>query len=120
MLIEDSCSWGLKMKVNSESENRRNSRPSSEIWKLELYVANQRPSSLAALTNINRVCSERLEDRCRIAVIDLEKSPRLAKQMEIVAVPTLVKRFPLPMRRVIGDLSNTERVLEKLGLSPMN
>ena len=89
------------------------------MWKLALYVANQRSKSLAALTNLNRICYERLEDRCRIVVIDLEKSPRLAKKMETVAVPTLVKRFPLPMRKVIGDLSNTERVLEKLGLSLM-
>lgn len=107
------------MKVNSESENKRNSKPSSEMWKLTLYVANQRPKSLTALTNLNRICYEHLEDRCRIALIDLEKSPGLAKKMEIVALPTLVKRFPLPMRRVIGDLSNTERVLEKLGLSLM-
>lgn len=104
------------MKESAEPENKRNSRPSSKIWKLALYVANQRPSSLAALTNINRICCERLEDRCRIAVIDLETSPGLAKKMEILAVPTLVRTSPPPVRRVIGNLSNTERVLKALDI----
>jgi len=89
------------------------------MWKLALYVANWRPKSHAALTNLKRICYEHLEGRCQIAVIDLEKSPGLAKKMEIIAIPTLVRRFPLPMRRVIGDLSNTERVLERLGMSLM-
>jgi circadian clock protein KaiB len=84
-----------------------------------LYVVNWRPKSVAAFTNLKRICSEYLEDRCRIAVIDLEKSPELARKMQIVAIPTLVKTFPLPMRRVIGDLSNTERVLARLNLPPM-
>jgi circadian clock protein KaiB len=119
MLIEDSFSWRFEMKVNSGSKNRKNLRRSSEIWKLTLYVVNWRPKSIVAFTNLKRICHEYLEDKCSIAVIDLKKSPELAKQMEIVAIPTLVKTFSLPMRRFIGDLSNTERVLVRLGLSLM-
>lgn len=107
------------MKANSESKNKKNSSPSGEMWKLTLYVANRTLKSVAAFTNLTRICHEQLEGKCRIAVIDIEKTPKLAKKMEIVAIPTVVKTFPLPMRRVIGDLSNTERVLVGLGLFPM-
>ncbi len=102
-----------------EHQSMKRSRPFREIWKLALYVVNWRPQSLAALTNIKRICYEHLEGRCRITLVDLEKCPELAKKMEIVAIPTLVKTFPLPMRRLVGDLSNTERVLERLNLSPV-
>ncbi len=102
------------MKVNSESQNKSASRLPGEIWKLKLYVVNRTLNSVAALTNLKRICSEHLEGKCSIALIDIEKRPDLAKQMQIVAVPTLVKTFPLPMRRIIGNLSNTERVLKGL------
>ena len=107
------------MILDFESKKKKNSRPSGEMWKLALYVADWRPNSLAALTNLKRICSEHLEGRCRIALFDLEKNPELAKKMEIVATPTLVKTFPLPLRRAVGDLSNTEWVLERLGLPRM-
>ena len=72
--------------------------------------------SIAALVNLKRICHEHLEDKCLIEGVDLAKDPELARKMEIVAVPTLVKTLPLPIRRAIGDLSNTERVLARFGL----
>ncbi len=110
---------GGEMILNSESRNKKHSKPSGGMLKFSLYMADWRPNSIEALTNLKRICSKHLEDRCRIVLFDLEKKPELAKKMEIVATPTLVKAFPLPLRRVTGILSNPEWVLEKLGLSPM-
>ncbi len=107
------------MEMNPKSRNEKHSTRPGGMWKLALYVADWRPNSVEALTNLKRICSEHLEDRCRIALFDLEKKPELAKKMEIVVTPTLVKTFPLPLRRAVGNLSNTEWVLERLGLSRM-
>ena len=87
-----------------------------ERWRLRLYVAGQSPKSVTALENLKRLCEERLKGRYRIEVIDLLKNPRLAKDDQILAIPTLVRKLPTPMRRIIGDLSNTERVLVGLDL----
>ena len=84
------------------------------IFDLRLYVAGKTAKSIAAFTNLTRICQEHLEDKCHITVIDILRNPRLAKAGQIVAIPTLVKTFPLPIRRVIGDLSNTESVLKGL------
>ena len=108
------------MKSRSASKTQKDKRIPDKIWDLNLYVIDRTLKSTTALTNLRRICHEQLEDKCRIQVIDIERSPRLAKENEIVAIPTLVKTFPLPMRRVIGDLSNTGRVLAGLGLYPMN
>lgn len=81
-----------------------------------LYVAGKTAKSMAAFTNLTRICQEHLEDKCHITVIDILRNPRLAKAGQIVAIPTLVKTFPLPMRRVIGDLSIIERVLKGLDI----
>jgi circadian clock protein KaiB len=89
-------------------------------WRLRLYVAGQTPRSITALTNLKRLCEVELAGRCEIEVIDLLKRPHLARQDEIVAVPTLVRKLPRPMRKIIGDLSSKERVLLGLGLPPMN
>jgi len=94
-------------------------KPPGEIWDLKLYVANRTLKSVAAFTNLTRICHEHPEHKYHISVIDIEKSPQLAKRNDIVAIPTLVKTFPLPMRRVVGDLSNTGRVLAGLALHPM-
>ena len=107
------------MKTGSVPKTRKDRKPPDKIWDLELYVIDRTMKSVVALTNLTRICHEQLEDKCSIEVIDIEKSPRLAKENEIVAIPTLVKTFPLPMRRVIGDLSDTERVLTGLDLPPM-
>ncbi len=85
-------------------------------WVLRLYVAGQTPRSLAAISNLNRICDEHLEGRCRIEVIDLLEKPQLAEGDQIVAIPTLVRKLPMPIRKVIGDLSDTERTLVGLQL----
>ena len=89
---------------------------SAEIWILRLYTAGQSPKSLAALANLKRVCDEHLAGRYTIEVIDLLKNPRLAKDDQIVAIPTLVRKLPEPLRRLVGDLSDTERTLVGLQL----
>jgi circadian clock protein KaiB len=91
---------------------------STERWDLRLYTAGQSPKSLAALSNLKRICDEHLAGRYSIQVIDLMKSPRLAKDDEIVAIPTLVRKLPEPLRKIIGDLSNEERALVGLQLRP--
>jgi circadian clock protein KaiB len=91
---------------------------STERWDLRLYTAGQSPKSLAALSNLKRICDEHLAGRYSIEVIDLMKNPRLAKDDEIVAIPTLVRKLPAPLRKVIGDLSNEERALVGLQLRP--
>ena len=90
----------------------------TEKWNLRLYTAGQSPKSLAALANLKRVCDEHLAGRYQIEVIDLLKNPRLAKDDEIVAIPTLVRKLPEPLRRIVGDLSDTERALVGLQLKP--
>ena len=86
-----------------------------DLW---LYVAGQSPKSILAIENLNRVCDEYLADRCRIEVVDLLENPELARGEGIIAVPTLVRRIPLPVRTIIGDLSDTDRVLVGLQLRP--
>lgn len=87
-------------------------------WDLRLYVAGTTPRSVAALRNLRRLCEEHLAGQYRIEVIDLMKNPQLAQGDQILAVPTLVRKLPEPMRKIIGDLSNTERVLIGLDLRP--
>ena len=85
-------------------------------WDLRLYVAGQSPKSLVAVTNLKKVCEEYLAGQYHIEVIDLLQNPQLAKGDQIVAIPTLVRKLPEPVRKIIGDLSNTERVLVGLQL----
>ena len=87
-------------------------------WILRLYVAGQTPRCEAAFDNLQRICEERLQGRYTIKIIDLLKEPRLAKDDQILAIPTVVRRQPPPVRRIIGDLSDTERVLVGLDLLP--
>jgi circadian clock protein KaiB len=86
------------------------------IWNLRLYVAGQSPTSVRALANLKVLCEEHLKGRYRIELIDLRKHPQLARGDQIVAVPTLVRRLPLPLRTIIGDLSNSVRLLVGLDL----
>ena len=90
----------------------------SEMWNLRLYVAGQTAKSLAAFANLKKVCEEHLAGRYTIEVVDLLLNPQLARGDEIIAIPTLVRKLPAPIRRIIGDLSNTERVLVGLQLRP--
>jgi circadian clock protein KaiB len=85
-------------------------------FQLRLYVAGQTPRSLAALSNLKRICATHLDGRYRIEVIDLIKNPQLAQGDQILAIPTLVRNLPKPIRKIIGDLSDTERVLVGLDL----
>jgi circadian clock protein KaiB len=85
-------------------------------WDLRLYVAGPTPKSVAALRNLEQLCEEHLAGRYRIQVIDLLKNPQLAQGDQILAVPTLVRKLPSPIRKIIGNLSNTERVLVGLDL----
>lgn len=87
-----------------------------ERWLLRLYVAGQTPKSLTAFANLKRICEEHLADRYEIDVVDLLVSPQLAKGDEILAVPTLVRRLPPPITKIIGDLSDTDKVLVGLQL----
>ena len=89
-----------------------------ELWYLRLYVAGQSPKSLRALANLKRLCEQHLAGRYEIEVIDLIENPALARGDDILAIPTLIRRLPEPLRRIIGDLSNTERVLVGLRLLP--
>ncbi len=91
---------------------------SKKVYELRLYVAGQTPKSLAALANLRRICEEKIDCRYHIEVIDLMKNPQLAKGDQIVAVPTLVRKLPPPMKKIIGDLSNEEKVLVGLDIRP--
>ena len=87
-------------------------------WNLRLYVAGQTPKSLIALANLRRICDEHMNGQYDIEVIDLMENPQLAQRDQIVAIPTLVRELPSPLKRIIGDLSNTERVLVGLDVVP--
>ena len=88
----------------------------TERYVLRLYIAGQTPKSMAAITNLKRICEEYLHGRYVLEVIDLYQQPQLAKGEQIIAVPTLIKKLPEPLRRIIGDMSNTERVLVGLDI----
>lgn len=90
----------------------------AKTWILRLYVAGQTPKSIAALANLKRMCDEQLAGRYRIEVVDLMARPGLARRDDIVVVPTLVRRLPPPIRRIIGDLSHADRVLVGLDILP--
>ena len=90
-----------------------------ETWHLRLYVAGESPKSLEAFANLKRLCETHLRDRYEIEVVDLLENPRLARGDEILAIPTLVRQLPAPMRKIIGDLSDTDRVLVGLQVRPL-
>ena len=87
-------------------------------WELRLYVAGQTARSVTAFSNLKKICEEHVKEQYSIEIIDLLKNPQLAKGDQIIAVPTLVRKLPVPVRKIIGDLSNTERVLVGLDLRP--
>ncbi len=89
-----------------------------EMWELRLYVAGQSAKSITAIANLKRICEEHLHGRYTIEVVDLMERPQLARGEQIVALPTLVRKLPVPIRHIVGDLSNTERALVGLQLRP--
>ena len=89
------------------------------LWELRLYVAGQTPKSITAFANLRRICEEHLAGQYSIEVIDLMENPQLGRGDQILAIPTLVRKLPTPIKKIIGDLSNTERVLVGLDLRPV-
>ena len=107
--------------MKASPANRRpagSTRTTKKLWQLRLYVAGQTSRSLSAFRNLNRICEENLKGLYSIEVIDLLEKPRLSKGDQIFAIPTLVRKLPKPVRKIIGDLSDTERVLVGLDLRP--
>ena len=104
--------------MKKERTNSRVDEP-QEIWQLRLYVAGQTPKSIAAFTNLKDICETYLKGKYEIEVIDLLENPKLAKGDQIFAIPTLVRKLPQPLRKLIGDLSNKEKVLVGLNLYPL-
>ncbi len=102
--------------TGKEPGARKAKRSNEESWNLRLYIAGQTPRAVRAFENLKRICEKHLEGTYHIEVIDLLKSPQLAKGDQILAVPTLVRKLPEPVRKIIGDLSNTEKVLVGLDL----
>ncbi len=111
---------GDKSATRSRAKARRGTgrRRAADFFELRLYIAGQSSRSLAALANLRTICEEHLEGRYRIEVIDLLKHPQLARGDQILALPTLVRRLPEPIRKLVGDLSDTERALVGLDLRP--
>jgi circadian clock protein KaiB len=91
----------------------------SDIYRLRLYIAGQTPNSVAAITNLKKICEEKLLGKYRIEVVDLLEKPQLAKGDQIIAIPTLVRRLPPPVKKIIGNLSKTESVIVGLDLQPV-
>ena len=108
----------IKSKIGKQQKNPAEAK--SDKWILRLYVAGSTPQSVHAIANIKKICEEHLKGRYDLEVIDLYKKPNLAKGEQIIAVPTLLKKLPLPLRRIIGDLSNLECVLIGLDLREVN
>lgn len=111
--------------MKDESQDNYGAQPlesdtisNQEVYILRLYVAGQTRKSLTAFANLKKICEEHLGGKYRIEVVDLLENPKLAKGDQILAVPTLVRRLPPPIKKIIGDLSNTERVLIGLDLRP--
>ena len=107
------------MKMKAKRPRRpgpSNGASHEKVWELRLYVAGQTPRSLTAFANLKQICEDHLKGRYRIQVVDLMATPQLSKGDQILAIPTLVRRLPEPVRKIIGDLSDTERVLVGLDL----
>jgi circadian clock protein KaiB len=97
-----------------ESPDEHPGEPFDNLWEFKLYVAGHTPRSVTAIANLKALCEEHMPGRYKIDIIDLIERPELARTDQVVAIPTLVRKLPGPIRRIIGDLSNTERVLVSL------
>ena len=103
-------------RISTKTRTKTHPVKKEKAWELRLYVAGQTARAIAAFENLQRICQEHIHWGYRIEVIDLLENPQLAKGYQILAVPTLVRKLPVPVRKIIGDLSNTERVLVGLDL----
>lgn len=99
-----------------ESKKGRSGNGKGQNWVLRLYIAGQTPKSVAALSNLNAICEAKLKGQYKIEIVDLARKPELARENQIFAIPTLVRQVPEPIRKIIGDLSDKERVLVGLAL----
>src|SRR5512135_2891469 len=106
------------MNEPQERHGSKNKLSEGEVWELRLYVAGVTPKSVEAFSNLKKICEEHLAGKYHIEVIDLTENPRLARGDQILALPTLVRKLPPPIKKIIGDLSDTERVLVGLNLRP--
>lgn len=102
----------------NSNENENNITDESDKWILRLYVAGQTPKCILAFSNLKKICETQLKGKYKIEVIDLLVTPQLSRDDQILAIPTLVRKLPVPVRKIIGDLSNTERVLIGLDIMP--
>lgn len=107
-----------KEKVVISNHQVNHVTPDNEEWTLRLYVAGQSPKAITAFKNLKTICEEQLDGRYKIEVIDLLINPQLGKDDQILAIPTLIRKFPAPVKKIIGDLSNTDKVLIGLDLLP--
>lgn len=108
----------MKERGRPSKRNKTADHGSAEVWELRLYVAGQSARSVAAFNNLKKLCEMHLRGRYRIEVVDLVENPQLAAGDQIVAIPTLVRKLPPPLRKIVGDLRNTERALVGLQLRP--
>lgn len=109
----------MTSETKSKAPHKSKTETVEERYKLRLYVAGQTPKSITAFINLKRICEEHLEGQYSIEVIDLLVNPQLAQGDQILAIPTLVRKLPEPIKKIIGDLSNTERVLVGLDIKPL-
>lgn len=110
----------MKAKKENSGLTTKKEKSTKDAWVLRLYVAGQTPKAITAFTNLKRICEEQLNGKYSIEVIDLLENPQLANEFQIVALPTLIRKLPVPVRKIIGDLSDTERVLIGLDLLAVN
>lgn len=109
----------MKSKPNSEQSQKIPPESDKDFWQLRLYVAGQTQKSLDAYANLKKICEEHLHDKYSIEIIDLLQNPQLAQDDQILAIPTVIRKLPPPMRKIIGDLSDTERALVGLDIKPL-
>lgn len=107
------------MKKSSAKKRHPAKSSRSDFWRLRLYIAGQTPNSIAAIANLKKICEEKLRGKYRIEVVDLLERPQLAKGDQIIAIPTLVRKLPPPVKKIIGNLSKTESVVVGLDLQPV-
>jgi len=118
MAISKTSAPEKRSNANKNGPKKVAGRRNRALWELRLYVAGMTPTSIRAFENLKKLCEEHLQGIYSIQVIDLLERPMLARGDQIIAVPTLVRRLPTPVKKIIGDLSNTERVLVGLDLRP--
>jgi circadian clock protein KaiB len=107
-----------KSATKTSKKKKKAAAADEESWNLRLYVVGQSAKSVAAIANLKKFCADHLDDRYTIEIIDVAADPKIARRDEIVAIPTLVRKLPVPVRKIIGDLSNTDRVLVSFDLHP--